>query len=131
MGETEGFAKVIADASTDEVLGVHLIGPAVTDLIAEAALGMTLEATAWEIGAATHPHPDSGRGHGRGGDGRLGPPDQRLALPARRRGYLDRFATQPRIASATSSQPGAAMSQWVRSGNSSSSVTAGEWRYLR
>jgi dihydrolipoamide dehydrogenase len=57
VGETEGFAKVIADAATDEVLGVHLFGPAVTDLIAEAALGMTLEATAWEIGAATHPHP--------------------------------------------------------------------------
>jgi dihydrolipoamide dehydrogenase len=57
VGETEGFAKVIADATTDEVLGVHLFGPAVTDLIAEAALGMTLEATAWEIGAATHPHP--------------------------------------------------------------------------
>ena len=57
IGETEGFAKVIADAETDEVLGVHLVGPGVTDLIAEAALGMTLEATAWEIGAATHPHP--------------------------------------------------------------------------
>jgi len=57
VGETEGFVKVIADAKTDEVLGVHLFGPAVTDLIAEAALGMTLEATAWEIGAATHPHP--------------------------------------------------------------------------
>jgi dihydrolipoamide dehydrogenase len=57
VGETEGFAKVIADAETDEVLGVHLVGPDVTDLIAEAALGMTLEATAWEIGAATHPHP--------------------------------------------------------------------------
>ena len=57
VGETEGFAKVIADAKTDEVLGVHLVGPNVTDLIAEAALGMTLEATAWEIGAATHPHP--------------------------------------------------------------------------
>jgi len=57
VGETEGFAKVIADAKTDEVLGVHLVGPGVTDLIAEAALGMTLEATAWEIGAATHPHP--------------------------------------------------------------------------
>ena len=57
VGETEGFAKVIADATTDEVLGVHLVGPAVTDLIAEAALGMTLEVTAWEIGAATHPHP--------------------------------------------------------------------------
>jgi dihydrolipoamide dehydrogenase len=57
VGETEGFAKVIADAETDEVLGVHLVGPSVTDLIAEAALGMTLETTAWEIGAATHPHP--------------------------------------------------------------------------
>jgi dihydrolipoamide dehydrogenase len=57
VGETEGFAKVIADAETDEVLGVHLVGPNVTDLIAEAALGMTLEVTAWEIGAATHPHP--------------------------------------------------------------------------
>jgi len=57
VGETEGFAKVIADATTDRVLGVHLVGPSVTDLIAEAALGMTLEATAWEIGAATHPHP--------------------------------------------------------------------------
>jgi dihydrolipoamide dehydrogenase len=57
IGETEGFAKVIADAETDEVLGVHLVGPGVTDLIAEAALGMTLETTAWEIGAATHPHP--------------------------------------------------------------------------
>ena len=57
VGETEGFAKVIADANTDQVLGVHLVGPGVTDLIAEAALGMTLEATAWEIGAATHPHP--------------------------------------------------------------------------
>jgi len=57
VGETEGFAKVIADADTDQVLGVHLVGPGVTDLIVEAALGMTLEATAWEIGAATHPHP--------------------------------------------------------------------------
>lgn len=57
VGETEGFAKVIADAETDRVLGVHMIGPSVTDLIAEASLGMTLEASAWEIGAATHPHP--------------------------------------------------------------------------
>ena len=57
VGETEGFTKVIANAETDEVLGVHMIGPSVTDLIAESALGMTLEATAWEIGAATHPHP--------------------------------------------------------------------------
>ena len=57
VGDTEGFAKVIADAKTDEVLGVHMIGPSVTELIAEATLGMSLEATAWEIGATTHPHP--------------------------------------------------------------------------
>ena len=57
VGDTEGFTKVLADAETDEVLGVHMIGPSVTDLIAEASLAMTLEATAWEIGAATHPHP--------------------------------------------------------------------------
>ena len=57
VGETEGFAKVIADAETDKVLGIHLLGPAVTELIAEAALGMTLEATACGIGSTTHPHP--------------------------------------------------------------------------
>jgi dihydrolipoamide dehydrogenase len=56
-GEYEGFAKVIADAETDDTLGVHIVGPHATDLIAEASLGFTLEAAAWEIGAATHPHP--------------------------------------------------------------------------
>ncbi len=56
-GEYEGFAKVIAHAETGDTLGVHLIGPHATDLIAEASLAFTFEAAAWEIGAATHPHP--------------------------------------------------------------------------
>jgi len=56
-GDTEGFVKVIADAKTDEVLGVHMIGGHVTDLISEASVGMLLEASAWEVGAAVHPHP--------------------------------------------------------------------------
>jgi dihydrolipoamide dehydrogenase len=56
-GEYEGFAKVIAHAETGDTLGVHIIGPHATDLIAESSLGFTLEAAAWEIGAATHPHP--------------------------------------------------------------------------
>jgi dihydrolipoamide dehydrogenase len=56
-GEYEGFAKVIAHAETGDALGVHIIGPHATDLIAESSLGFTLEAAAWEIGAATHPHP--------------------------------------------------------------------------
>ncbi len=56
-GDTSGFVKVIADAQTDELLGVHMIGGHVTELIAEASVGMLLEATAWEVGAAVHPHP--------------------------------------------------------------------------
>lgn len=56
-GDTSGFVKVIADADTDEVLGVHMIGAHVTELIAEASVAMLLEATAWEVGSAVHPHP--------------------------------------------------------------------------
>jgi dihydrolipoamide dehydrogenase len=56
-GEYEGFAKVIADTATGDTIGVHIVGPHATDLIAEASLGISLEATPWEIGAATHAHP--------------------------------------------------------------------------
>ncbi len=56
-GEYEGFVKVIGHKETNDTLGIHLIGPHVTDLVAEASLAFTLEATPWEIGAATHPHP--------------------------------------------------------------------------
>jgi dihydrolipoamide dehydrogenase len=56
-GEYEGFAKVIGNKETGDTLGVHVIGPHATDLIAEATLAFSLEATPWEIGAATHPHP--------------------------------------------------------------------------
>jgi dihydrolipoamide dehydrogenase len=56
-GEYEGFAKVIGNTETGDTLGVHVIGPHATDLIAEATLAFSLEATPWEIGAATHPHP--------------------------------------------------------------------------
>ena len=56
-GEYEGFAKIIADKETDETLGIHLIGPHATDLIAEASLAIELEAVPWEIGGATHAHP--------------------------------------------------------------------------
>jgi dihydrolipoamide dehydrogenase len=56
-GEHEGFVKVLAHEKTDEILGVHMLGPQVTDLIGEASAAMLLEATAWEVGAAVHPHP--------------------------------------------------------------------------
>ena len=56
-GEYEGFAKVIGNTETGDTLGVHLVGPHATDLIAEASVALELEATPWEIGASTHPHP--------------------------------------------------------------------------
>ncbi|HEV7680450.1 MAG TPA: dihydrolipoyl dehydrogenase [Candidatus Dormibacteraeota bacterium] len=56
-GESEGFCKVVADARSNDVLGVHVIGHEVTELIAGPALGMLLEATPFEMGRAVAPHP--------------------------------------------------------------------------
>ncbi|MFC5467857.1 dihydrolipoyl dehydrogenase [Cohnella suwonensis] len=56
-GESEGFAKVVADKTTGDLLGVHLVGAHATELIAEAALAKLLDAIPWEIGRAIHPHP--------------------------------------------------------------------------
>jgi len=56
-GEYEGFAKVIGHRDTNDTLGIHLIGPHATDLIAEASLAFQLDATPGEIGGATHAHP--------------------------------------------------------------------------
>jgi dihydrolipoamide dehydrogenase len=56
-GEYEGFAKIIGNTETGDTLGVHVIGPHATDLISEATLAFTLDATPWEIGATTHAHP--------------------------------------------------------------------------
>jgi len=56
-GDADGFVKVIADAETNDLLGVHIIGGHATELIAEAALAKLLEATPWEIGQSVHPHP--------------------------------------------------------------------------
>lgn len=57
LGDYEGFIKLIVDAESDEILGVHLVGPDVTELVGELALARTLEATPLEIGVAVHPHP--------------------------------------------------------------------------
>ncbi|TYP77848.1 dihydrolipoyl dehydrogenase [Paenibacillus methanolicus] len=57
LGDPEGFAKVVADADTHDILGVHLIGAHATDLISEASLAMLLNAAPWEVGAVIHPHP--------------------------------------------------------------------------
>jgi dihydrolipoamide dehydrogenase len=57
LGEGEGMVKIIADAKYGEVLGCHMIGPHVTDLIHEIVIGMEAEATVEMIGRAVHAHP--------------------------------------------------------------------------
>jgi len=56
-GETDGFVKVIADRKTGDILGVHMIGPHVTELLSEAGLADLLNASVWEVGQLVHPHP--------------------------------------------------------------------------
>lgn len=56
-GEPDGFVKIVADAASGDVLGVHILGANSTELIAEVALGQLLDAAVWEIGAAVYPHP--------------------------------------------------------------------------
>ncbi|MCP3025748.1 dihydrolipoyl dehydrogenase [Halobacillus sp. A5] len=57
FGETEGFVKIIANKTNNDLLGVHMVGPHVTDMISEAGLAKVLDATPWEIAETIHPHP--------------------------------------------------------------------------
>jgi dihydrolipoamide dehydrogenase len=57
MGETDGFIKLVADRVTRTILGYHMIGHGVTELLGEASLGATLETTPAELGYAVHAHP--------------------------------------------------------------------------
>lgn len=57
FGESDGFVKIIADEETNDILGVHMIGPHVTDMISEAGLARVLDATPWEVSHTIHPHP--------------------------------------------------------------------------
>ncbi|MFW6108400.1 MAG: dihydrolipoyl dehydrogenase family protein, partial [bacterium] len=57
IGETDGFAKVVGDATTGEVLGVHLVGAHASDVIADGAMALSLEATMTELARTVHTHP--------------------------------------------------------------------------
>jgi dihydrolipoamide dehydrogenase len=57
LGVRSGFVKIVTDETYGEILGVHMIGPRVTEMIAEAVLAMRLEATAEDLAHAIHPHP--------------------------------------------------------------------------
>jgi len=57
MGEADGMVKVLADARTDRLLGLHILGPRASDLIAEAALAIEFQASAEDIARTVHAHP--------------------------------------------------------------------------
>ncbi|MCG9966720.1 dihydrolipoyl dehydrogenase [Pelotomaculum terephthalicicum JT] len=57
MGETSGFVKILADPDNDRVLGVHIVGPRATDLIAEAALAVKMGITVQQLTETVHAHP--------------------------------------------------------------------------
>lgn len=57
MGDTEGMVKLVVDEETGEVLGTHMIGPEVTELLGEVGLSRLLEGTTTELGWLVHPHP--------------------------------------------------------------------------
>jgi dihydrolipoamide dehydrogenase len=57
LGDTTGFVKFVADAKTDELIGAHMIGPNVSELIAEVVLGFEYRASADDIGMTVHAHP--------------------------------------------------------------------------
>jgi dihydrolipoamide dehydrogenase len=57
IAQTDGFVKLVRDASTDRVLGVHIVGPNASDLIAEGTLAIEMGATAEDIALTVHTHP--------------------------------------------------------------------------
>jgi dihydrolipoamide dehydrogenase len=57
LGEEEGFVKIVSESKYDEILGVHIIGPHATEILAEACVAMQLESTAEELGRTIHAHP--------------------------------------------------------------------------
>ncbi len=57
LGQHDGFIKIVSDAEYGEILGVHMIGPVATDLIAEAVAALELEGTVADLMATIHPHP--------------------------------------------------------------------------
>lgn len=57
FGENEGFTKIITNGETEDILGIHVVGPQATELIGEASVAKFLDATAWEISKTIHAHP--------------------------------------------------------------------------
>jgi dihydrolipoamide dehydrogenase len=57
MGETEGMVKILAHEKTDRILGVHIVGPRASDMIAEAVAWVEMQASAEDVARTCHAHP--------------------------------------------------------------------------
>jgi len=57
LGETNGFIKILADADTDRILGVHMIGPYVSEMISEAVVAIEFAASSEDLARIVHAHP--------------------------------------------------------------------------
>jgi dihydrolipoamide dehydrogenase len=57
LGDTTGMVKMLADAKTDEILGVHIIGPVASELISECVMAMEFKAASEDIARICHAHP--------------------------------------------------------------------------
>ncbi|MGI5865347.1 MAG: dihydrolipoyl dehydrogenase, partial [Myxococcales bacterium] len=73
-GENDGFVKIVADAKYGEILGVHILGPHATELIAEACAAIELEATAEALAHAIHAHPTLAESMGEAAHATVGKP---------------------------------------------------------
>jgi dihydrolipoamide dehydrogenase len=60
LGDTDGFVKIVSDRKTGAIVGYHMVGHNVTELLGEASLGSVLETTPVELGYAVHAHPTMG-----------------------------------------------------------------------
>ena len=58
--ETDGFVKIVADQTSQQVLGIHIVGPAATDLISEGSLALEMGAFLPDLALTIHPHPTLG-----------------------------------------------------------------------
>ena len=74
LNQTDGFVKVVSETKYDEVLGVHIIGPKATELIAEGTLAIELESTVAELVNTIHPHPTLSEAVGEAAHAALGHP---------------------------------------------------------
>ncbi len=85
IGETEGLVKIVAEARYGELLGVHIMGPSATDLIAEACVALQCEATVEELYRTIHAHPTLSEGLMEAAHGVFGTPIHYIPPPVRKK----------------------------------------------